>query len=184
MAMRWYVVHVHSGFENKVKEALLELIEKKGFGSAFGEILIPTQEVVEIRRGKKYTKEKNFFPGYMLVQMDLTDETWHAVKSINKVSGFLGTKDRPSPVSAKEAERLLQQVEEGVDAPLSNITFEIGEQIKVCDGPFATFTGVVEEVDSDKSRLKVSVSIFGRSTFEQHRKDKVLGIGLAWWGNH
>ncbi len=164
MAMRWYVVHVHSGFENKIKDALQEVIEQKGFQESFGDILIPTQEVVEVRRGKKYTREKNFFPGYILVQMDLTDETWHAVKNINKVSGFLGNRGKPSPISAKEAERLLQQVEEGVDTPLSDITFEIGEQIKVCDGPFATFNGVVEEVDSDKHRLKVSVSIFGRST--------------------
>jgi transcriptional antiterminator NusG len=164
MALRWYVVHVHSGYENKIKESLLDLIEKKGFQESFGEILIPSHEVTEVRRGKKYTREKNFFPGYILIQMDLTDQAWHAVKSINKVSGFLGTKDKPSPISKKEAERLMQQVEEGVETPMSDLIFEIGEQVKVSDGPFATFSGVVEEVDSDKCRLKVSVSIFGRST--------------------
>jgi transcriptional antiterminator NusG len=164
MAMRWYVVHVHSGYEKKIKEALSEMIEKESLQDYFGEILIPSQEVVEVRRGKKYTREKSFFPGYVMIQMDLTDQAWHAVKNINKVSGFLGNKGRPSPISSKEAERLLQQVEEGVGTQFSNVTFEIGEQIKVCDGPFATFNGVVEEVDSEKNRLKVSVSIFGRST--------------------
>lgn len=164
MTMRWYVIHVYSGFENKVTESLREQIQKKGLEEKFGDILVPSHEVMEVRRGKKVAREKKFFPGYILIQMDLNDETWHLVKATPKITGFLGGKGRPSPLSDTEAQRLLHQVEEGVSGPANEIVFEIGEQLRVCDGPFASFNGVVEEVDQEKNRLKVMVSIFGRST--------------------
>lgn len=164
MALRWYVVHVYSGFENKVAEALREQIEKKGFEALFGDILVPSQKVVEVRRGKKINMERKFFPGYVLVKMDMNDDTWHLVRNIPKVTGFLGGKERPSPISNAEAERLIRQVEEGVSAVAGKVSFDIGEQLRVCDGPFASFTGVVEEIDEERSRLKVTVSIFGRAT--------------------
>ena len=164
MALRWYVVHVYSGFEKKVADAIREQAESKGMGDLLPEVLVPTEEVVEVRRGQKVNAERKFFPGYVLVQMDLTDESWHLVKNTPKVTGFLGGKGRPIPISQREAERLLQQVQEGVDRPKPSVTFEIGEQVRVSDGPFTSFNGVVEDVDEERTRLKVAVSIFGRST--------------------
>jgi len=165
MAHHWYVINVHSGFEKKVTEAIQEKIEKSSLADKFSEILVPTHEVVEVRRGKKVPVEKKFFPGYVLIKMDLTEETWYLVKNISKVSGFLGARGKPAPISEAEAVRLLNQVEQGAaGGSVAQETFEIGEQVRVCDGPFASFNGVVEEADQEKSRLKVTVSIFGRST--------------------
>ena len=164
MAHRWYVVHVYSGFEKKVAETIREGALKKGLADSFSEILVPTEEVVEVRRGAKVNAERKFFPGYVLIKMDLTDESWHLVKNTAKVTGFLGGGGKPVAISEKEAQRILNQVQEGFDNPKPSITFEIGEQVRVCDGPFASFNGVVEDVDEGKSRLKVAVSIFGRAT--------------------
>ncbi len=164
MAMRWYVIHVYSGFEKKVAQTIRETAIKKGLEDFFTEILVPTEDVVEVRRGKKITSERKFIPGYVLIKMDLTDESWHLVKNTAKVTGFLGGGGKPSPISEKEAQRILNQVQEGFEHPKSSIVFEVGEQVRVCDGPFASFNGVVEDVDESKSRLKVAVSIFGRAT--------------------
>jgi transcriptional antiterminator NusG len=165
MAMRWYVVHAYSGFESQVQRSLKERVERYGMQEKFGEILVPTEEVVEMRAGQQRKSERKFFPGYVLVQMEMTDETWHLVKDVPKVMGFIGgTGDRPAPISEKEANAILQRVQEGVEKPRPKILFEPGEVVRVIDGPFNDFTGVVEEVDYDKSRLKVSVLIFGRST--------------------
>jgi transcription termination/antitermination protein NusG len=164
MASRWYVVHVYSGFEKKVAQAIREQAEQKGLVERFDEILVPTEEVVEVRRGAKVNSERKFFPGYVLVKMDLDDETWHLVKNTAKVTGFLGGRGRPSPISEAEAARIMRQVQEGVERPKPSITFDVGEQVRVSDGPFTSFNGVVEEVDEEKSRLKVAVSIFGRAT--------------------
>ena len=164
MASRWYVVHVYSGFEKKVAQAIREQAEQKGLVERFDEILVPTEEVVEVRRGAKVNSERKFFPGYVLVKMDLDDETWHLVKNTAKVTGFLGGRGRPSPISDAEAARIMRQVQEGVERPKPSITFDVGEQVRVSDGPFTSFNGVVEEVDEEKSRLKVAVSIFGRAT--------------------
>jgi transcriptional antiterminator NusG len=164
MAKRWYVVHVYSGFEKKIATAIKEQAAQKGLADHFDEILVPAEEVVEVRRGQKMNSERKFFPGYVLVKMELTDDAWHLVKNTPKVTGFLGTKTRPSPISESEAERIMKQTQEGVEHPRPSVIFEIGEQVRVADGPFTSFNGTVEEVDEEKGRVKVSVSIFGRST--------------------
>ena len=164
MAMRWYVLHVYSGFEKKVAESIREQARQKGMEELFEEILVPTEEVIELRRGQKVSAERKFFPGYVLIKMDLGDDSWHLVKNTPKVTGFLGNRGRPSPISQAEAERILHQVKEGVERPKPSVTFEIGEQVRVADGPFNSFTGFVEEVDEERARLKVAVSIFGRAT--------------------
>ena len=162
---KWYIVHAYSNFEKKVAEQLREQAKQQGLEDAFSEILVPTEDVVEIRRGRKVNSERKFFPGYVLVKMELTDDAYHLVKDTPKVTGFLGARNKPQPVPASEAERLLQQVQEGVEKPRKPaILFEVGEQVRVADGPFTSFNGVVEEVDEEKGRVKVSVSIFGRST--------------------
>ncbi len=165
MAKRWYVIHAYSGFESHVKRSLEERVKRMGMEDYFGEILVPTEEVVEMREGQKRKSERKFFPGYVLVQMEMNDETWHLVKDVPKVLGFIGgTGDRPSPISDKEAEAILQRVQEGVEKPRPKVLFEPGEMVRIIDGPFNDFNGVVEEVDYDKSRMRVSVLIFGRST--------------------
>ena len=164
MAKRWYVVHVYSGFEKKIAQQIKEQAAQKGLADQFEEVLVPSEEVVEVRRGQKVNAERKFFPGYVLVKMDLTDDAWHLVKNTPKVTGFLGTKTRPSPISEAEAERIMKQTQEGVERPRPSVLFEIGEQVRVADGPFTSFNGTVEEVDEEKGRVKVSVSIFGRST--------------------
>jgi transcriptional antiterminator NusG len=164
MAMRWYVLHVYSGFEKKIAESIREQARQKGMEELFEEILVPTEEVIELRRGQKVSAERKFFPGYVLIKMELGDDSWHLVKNTPKVTGFLGNRGRPSPISQAEAERILHQVKEGVERPKPSVTFEIGEQVRVADGPFNSFTGYVEEVDEERARLKVAVSIFGRAT--------------------
>src|SRR5579875_1768298 len=162
MTSRWYVIHVYSGFEKKVAAAIREQAAQKGLSDKFEEILVPTEEVVEAKRGAKVSSERKFFPGYVLIKMEMTDETWHLVKNTAKVTGFLG--GRGSPISDAEAARILNQVQEGVERPKPSITFEVGEQVRVCDGPFTSFNGLVEEVDEERARRKVAVSIFGRAT--------------------
>jgi transcriptional antiterminator NusG len=165
MALRWYVVHAYSNFENKVKQALEERIEREGLQASFGKILVPTEEVVEMRMGQQRKSDRKFFPGYVLVQMELTDETWHLVKDTPKVLGFIGgTSDRPAPISEKEANSILNKVEEGVNKPRPKFLFEAGEVVRIIDGPFKDFNGSIEEVNYEKSKIKVSVLIFGRST--------------------
>ena len=164
MAKRWYVVHVYSGFEKKIAQQIKELAAQKGLADQFDEVLVPAEEVVEMRRGQKVNAERKFFPGYVLVKMELSDDAWHLVKDTPKVTGFLGNRMRPSPISEAEAERIMKQTAEGVERPRPSVLFEIGEQVRVADGPFTSFNGNVEEVDEEKGRLKVSVSIFGRST--------------------
>ena len=164
MALRWYVVHVYSGFEKKVAQSIEEQARQAGMEEQIPQVLVPTEEVVEMRRGAKVNAERKFFPGYILVQMELTDETWHLVKNTPKVTDFLGGKGRPHPITEAEAQRILYQVKEGVERPKPSVTFEVGEQVRVCDGPFNSFNGMVEEVDEERSRVKVAVSIFGRAT--------------------
>jgi transcriptional antiterminator NusG len=164
MSKRWYVLHVYSGFEKKVASTIMEGAKKRGLDQFIEEVMVPTEEVVEVRRGQKVNAERKFFPGYVLVKMELNDEAWHLVKNTPKVTGFLGGGNRPHPITEAEASRLLRQVVEGADRPRPSITFDIGEQVRVCDGPFNSFNGTVEEIDEQKSRLKVLVSIFGRST--------------------
>ncbi len=163
MASRWYVVHVYSGFERKVRQSIEEQVAQKGMQDTIEQVLIPMEEVVETKNGAKVSSERKFFPGYVLVKMAMSDDTWHLVKNTPKVTGFLGGK-RPTPITEAEAERIMKQVQEGVEKPKSSIIYEVGEQVRVCDGPFGSFVGMVEEVDLEKSRLKVLVSIFGRST--------------------
>lgn len=165
MAKRWYVVHAYSGFEKHVKRSLLERVKRAEMEDQFGEILVPTEEVVEMRGGQKRKSERKFFPGYVLVQMEMNDATWHLVKECPKVMGFIGgTADKPAPISDREAAAILQRVEDGVEKPKPKTLFEPGEVVRVVDGPFADFNGVVEEVNYEKSRLQVAVLIFGRST--------------------
>ncbi|MBE6450614.1 MAG: transcription termination/antitermination protein NusG [Alphaproteobacteria bacterium] len=164
MAARWYVVNVYSGSEKKVANSLKEQAVLKKMEDKILDVLVPTEEVVEIKKGAKVSAERKFFPGYILVKMEMSDECWHVVKNTPRVSGFLGSRNKPQPISDAEAERIIKQMEEGVERPQTVVDFEVGEQIRVIDGPFASFVGVVEEVDAEKSRLKVSVSIFGRYT--------------------
>jgi transcriptional antiterminator NusG len=165
MSMRWYVVHAYSGFEKSVQKALLERIARSDLKDKFGQILVPVEEVVEMKSGQKAISERKFFPGYILVQMDMNDETWHLVKSTPKVTGFVGgSATKPTPISEKEVENILHQMQEGVEKPRPKVLFEVGEAVRVKEGPFTDFHGSVEEVNYDKSKLRVSVSIFGRST--------------------
>ena len=165
MTMRWYVVQAYSGYEQQVMRSLQERIQRSGLDNKFGDILVPTEEVVEMRDGKKRKSDRKFFPGYVLVQMEMEDDTWHLVKESPRVLGFIGgTADRPAPITEAEANAILQRVEEGVDQPKPKVLFEAGEVVRVIDGPFADFNGVVEEVNYEKSKLRVSVLIFGRST--------------------
>ena len=162
--MRWYIVHAYSGFEKKVAQSIREQSQIKGLAEDFEEVLVPVEEVVEMRRGRKVSSERKFFPGYVLVKMELNDVTWHLVKDTPKVTGFLGGGGRPVPISEAEADRILHQVKEGVERPKPLISFEIGETVRVCDGPFTSFNGLVEDVDEERARVKVAVSIFGRAT--------------------
>jgi transcription termination/antitermination protein NusG len=164
MAKRWYIVHAYSNFEKKVADAIRERAAAAGLEDCFEEIVVPMEEVVEVRRGRKVATERKFFPGYVLVKMDMNDRAFLLIKNTPKVTGFLGADNKPQPISDAEAERILNQVKEGVDRPKPSITFEIGEQVRVADGPFASFNGHVEEVDEERARLKVAVSIFGRAT--------------------
>lgn len=162
---RWYVVHAYSGMEKSVRRALLERIERGGMRDKFGEILVPTEEVVEVKGGQKTVTERRFFPGYILVEMEMTDDTWHLVKNTNKVTGFIGGKsNKPTPIPAREIEKIMQQMQEGVAKPRPKVLYEVGELVRIKDGPFADFNGNVEEVNYEKSRVRVSVTIFGRST--------------------
>ena len=164
MTARWYIVHAYSNFERKVADSIKERAAGAGLGDKFEEVLVPMEEVVEMRRGRKVSSERKFFPGYVLVKMELNDQTYHLIKNTPKVTGFLGTDNKPIPITEEEAGRILQQVQEGVERPKPSVTFEIGEQVRVADGPFASFNGLVEEVDEERARLKVAVSIFGRAT--------------------
>jgi transcriptional antiterminator NusG len=162
---RWYVVHAYSGMEKSVKKALIERVSRSGMQEQFGEILVPTEEVVEVKNGTKSVTERRFFPGYVLVEMDMTDESWHLVKNTAKVTGFVGGKaNRPTPISQKEVEKIMAQMQEGVEKPRPKTLFEVGEMVRVKEGPFTDFNGNVEEVNYEKSRLRVSVTIFGRAT--------------------
>ncbi len=164
MAKQWYVVHAYSNFENKVAEAIREGAAQRGLAELFDDILVPKERVTEVRRGRKIDTERKFFPGYVLVKMEMTDQAYHLIKNTPKVTGFLGTDKKPMPIPEAEAMRIAQQVQEGVDRPKATISFEVGEKVKVNDGPFASFEGFIEEVDEGRARVKVAVSIFGRPT--------------------
>lgn len=165
MTARWYVVHAHSGFERKVEQAIRERALREGVDGMIEEVLVPTEEVLEVRRGTRVTRERKFYPGYVLVKMELSDRTWHLIKNTPKVTGFLGGGGmRPIPISDAEANRILYQIDQGVERPRPSVVYVVGEEVRVSDGPFTSFTGVVEEVDEDRARLKLSVSIFGRAT--------------------
>ena len=164
MSKRWYIVHAYSNFEKKVAESIKEGAAQRGLSDRFEDILVPTENVVEVRRGRKFNSERKFFPGYVLVKCDLTDQVYHLIKNTPKVTGFLGADNKPTPISDAEADRIKGQVAEGVERPKASIRFEVGETVRVADGPFASFNGVVEEVDEGRSRVKVAVSIFGRAT--------------------
>ena len=163
MAMRWYVLHVYSGFEKKVAETIKEQAEKKGWTDRIGEVLVPTETVVDIQKGKKVETERKFFPGYVLIQMEMNDDTWHMVKQTPKTTGFLGGK-KPVAMTEREAKQVITQMQEGVERPRTRVVYEVGEQVRVTDGPFASFAGVIDDVDLEKTRVKVSVTIFGRPT--------------------
>ncbi len=164
MAAKWYVIHVYSGFEKKVAQSIVEQAKQAGMDDVIEEVLVPVEEVVEMRRGTKVNAERKFFPGYVLVKAEMIDETWHLIKNTPKVSGFLGGGGRPAAITEVEADRIMNQVQEGIDRPKPAVVFEVGEQVRVSDGPFTSFNGMVEEVDEERTRLKVSVSIFGRAT--------------------
>ena len=164
MTARWYVVHVYSGFENKVAQSIREQAVQKGMDNLIESVEVPSEEVVHMRRGAKVSSERKFFPGYVLAKMEMTDESWHLIKNTAKVTGFLGGGGKPSPISQAEADRIMHQVAEGIERPKPMITFDVGEQVRVADGPFSSFNGIVEDVDEEKARLKVAVSIFGRAT--------------------
>jgi len=164
MAHRWYVIHVYSGFERQVADKIEEQALQSHLAAEIEKVLVPMEEVVEMRRGEKVNAERKFFPGYVLVKMEMSDQSWHLIMNTAKVTGFLGPRDRPTPISEAEADRIIHQVEEGIERPKPSVTFDIGEQVLVSDGPFASFNGMVEDVDEEKARLKVSVSIFGRAT--------------------
>jgi len=165
MALRWYVIHAYSGFENQVKRSLEERVKRAGLEQLFGQVLVPTEEVVEMREGQKRKSDRKFFPGYVLVQMEMNDETWHLVKDVPRVMGFIGgTSDKPAPITEKEAMAILDRVQEGAEKPRPKVLFEPGEVVRIIEGPFNDFNGVVEEVDYEKNRLRVAVLIFGRST--------------------
>jgi len=164
MTLRWYVVHVYSGFERKVAQSIREQAQQKGLADSISEVLVPTEEVVELRRGSKVNAERKFLPGYVLIKMEMNDESWHLVKNTPKVTGFLGAKGKPAPIPESEINHVQTQVKEGIERPKPAIIFEVGEQVRVSDGPFTSFNGLVEEVDEEKGRLKVAVSIFGRAT--------------------
>ena len=164
MAQRWYIVHAFSGFEDKVRQSILEQADLMGLDELIEDVLVPTEEVIEMRRGKKVSTKRKFFPGYVLAKMEMTDETYHLIQNTSKVTGFLGAASKPSPISQAEVDRILHQVQEGIERPKSSIAFEVGEQVRVADGPFTSFNGLVEDVDEERERLKVAVSIFGRAT--------------------
>ena len=177
MANRWYIVHAYSNFENKVAQSIRDQAGQRGLADKFEEVLVPTEKVVEVRRGRKVDSDRKFFPGYVLVKCDLTDEVYHLIKNTPKVTGFLGQDNKPMPIPDREAERIKGQVAEGVERPKSSLSFEVGETVKVSDGPFASFNGIVEEVDEARSRLKVAVSIFGRATPVELEYGQVEKVG-------
>jgi transcriptional antiterminator NusG len=164
MKSRWYVLNVYAGHEKRVSDAIFEVSEKKGLSEYINEILVPSEPVVEVRRGKTKQVDKNYFPGYVLIKMIMSDDAWHMVRGVSRVAGFVGTKNKPTAISEAEVKRILKQVEDAVDTPRFAVTFEIGEQVKVLEGPFTSFNGMIEEVDEKKNKLKVSVTIFGRPT--------------------
>ncbi len=174
---KWYIVHAYSNFEKKVAESIREQAHAQGLDDAFAEILVPTEDVVEIRRGRKVSSERKFFPGYVLVKMDMSDEAYHLVKNTPKVTGFLGSGSKPMPVSEREVARIIGAIEEGVERPKPTISFEIGETVRVTDGPFASFNGSVEQIDEERARLRVTVSIFGRATPVELEYGQVEKVG-------